>query len=69
MNLYKDHQEETFSEQYGDYLENLCDACQDLPESLLINKKDEVLLLAAISIFFFLKYLSIFIFIFSFIPC
>lgn len=56
MNLYKDHQEETFSEQYSEYLEILCESCQDLSKPLLINKKDEVLFLALIFqfiIFFF----------------
>lgn len=48
MNLYKDHQKETFSEQYNEYLEILCESCQNLSKPFLINKKDEVLFLALI---------------------
>ncbi|RGB43798.1 hypothetical protein C1646_749399 [Rhizophagus diaphanus] len=38
----KDHQKETFSEQYSEYLEILCESCQNLSKPLLINKKDEL---------------------------
>ncbi|GBB95243.1 hypothetical protein RclHR1_00250041 [Rhizophagus clarus] len=38
----KDHQKETLSEQYSEYLEILCESCQDLSKPLLINKKDEL---------------------------
>ncbi|CAI2178767.1 13194_t:CDS:10 [Funneliformis geosporum] len=42
----KDHQGETFSEQYNKYLDILCEACQDLSKSLLINERNETMRLS-----------------------